>query len=318
MTCPLCNSEKIKIIDSFNKNLLIKLYNKNFWKLLKKTFDEIDILTLKECNDCRIQYFDPMVEGNETYYEMFSNNNYYYSKSKEEFSTVTEYVKTKDKVLDIGCGNGYYGKYLQNSVAVEYVGIDINKNAVNFGQSNNLHILNTHLNDLPERYNDYFDVVGSFQVAEHIVNVKQYFEQSLKRLKKGGIFFIAVPNNESFIKFISNSINNLPPHHLTRWNENTLRFISSKFNVDLIEIRKELLNDVHIKTYVDTIISNSLRQIRNQKFKIVTKRSIFNKLLRYINNKYVYPVILKPIYKTIKIPNFKPIGHTIIGIYRKK
>ena len=57
---------------------------------------------------------------------------------------------------------------------------------------------------------------------EHIYEIKDVLEASVKALKKAGNLIICVPNNDSFIKNDEANILNLPPHHTCLWTKESL------------------------------------------------------------------------------------------------
>lgn len=99
------------------------------------------------------------------------------------------------KILDLGCGNGYWLSWLKDKGFKDLVGVDI---------ANYLHdksiphsVVDINVEKLPFP-NTSFDLVTAFQVLEHLEN---YFliEQEIKRiLKPGGYFIFSVPNQMNF------------------------------------------------------------------------------------------------------------------------
>ena len=100
-------------------------------------------------------------------------------------------------VLDIGCGNGYGDDELATS-AIEVIGIDLWKEGIRYRhQKNNKKVVSmiASANNLPFK-EDYFDLVVSFQVIEHISKqqVMQYLQDIKRVLKPKGIFIVTTPN----------------------------------------------------------------------------------------------------------------------------
>lgn len=107
-------------------------------------------------------------------------------------------------------------------------------------------------------------MVCSFQVLEHIADVKSFIESSLKALKKGGRLVVAVPNNDVlFFKYrnlrfqnnhyLKTLLLNLPPHHMGLWNPRSIVNLASIYNLKLEALFKEPLNH-HRKELIKAIL----------------------------------------------------------------
>lgn len=141
-------------------------------------------------------------------------------------------------------------------------------------------------------------MVCSFQVLEHIADVKSFFYVAINLLKTGGKLILSVPNNDSFLKYLDNSFSIFPPHHMGLWNEKSLSNITKFFPVEFVKIFKEPLQKYHISGYNYAI---SKRIFGNHNFWV----RINNKILYFIPHFIYYPFL--------KYIN----GHTILAIFKK-
>lgn len=100
------------------------------------------------------------------------------------------------KILDVGCGNGYFLKWMQKQGWQVY-GVEISKAASQVAQRHGLEVYN---GELPKaKYpSDYFDVVTMNQVLEHVYSPSEYVQEAKRILKPNGILIICVPNIQSF------------------------------------------------------------------------------------------------------------------------
>jgi len=300
MKCPLCSSEQIKLIDVVDSRVLTKKYerltNENFSTLFVKE------ITLNECQNCKLRFFYPQVAGEESFYNTLQKYDWYYMKEKEEYREASKYIDSTDKVLDVGCGKGDFAKYLST---IDYVGLEYSKNAQKMALKNGVKIINKMIQDYADKYPKYFDVVVSFQVLEHVSDPESFLESMLKSLKSDGKMIIAVPNEDSFLKYASNNILNLPPHHVTRWSEDSLKFIAKKYNLNLIGIYRERLQPIHKQWYLKVLIENS----------IIKSKLLDNSFRRKILS--VFARLLSKIFIKGFQDEFLPNGHTIMAIYEK-
>ncbi|OGC89009.1 MAG: hypothetical protein A2142_07135 [candidate division Zixibacteria bacterium RBG_16_48_11] len=100
------------------------------------------------------------------------------------------------KILDVGCGNGYFLKWMQKQGWQAY-GVEISEAACRVAQKCGITVYN---GELPEaKYpSDYFDVVTMNQVLEHVYSPRQYFREIRRILKPNGLLIACVPNFNSF------------------------------------------------------------------------------------------------------------------------
>ncbi len=117
---------------------------------------------------------------------------------------------------------------------------------------------------------------------------------------------IAVPSEDSFISQTSNSILNMPPHHVTRWTDKTLNNIAQQFNLELIILHHEKLQPNHYSWYVSNKFQNKF--LKSKLIDTTFKRKIISKLSG------VYALFFSKSAKSIK----NEIGHTVLAVYEKK
>ncbi|MDP3732507.1 MAG: class I SAM-dependent methyltransferase, partial [Candidatus Omnitrophota bacterium] len=106
-----------------------------------------------------------------------------------------DYVFNKE-VLDIGCGEGYGSNFLAG-FANKVVGMDYDKEIVSYAknkyQKDNLGFYAMDAKDLSS-FRNKFDIVCSFQVIEHIPDIKAFSENIKNLLSTKGIFICSTPN----------------------------------------------------------------------------------------------------------------------------
>lgn len=103
---------------------------------------------------------------------------------------------TKGQVLDIGCGIGYLSKLFQ-----DYVGIDINKKAINIAKKNTRReylIGSAHY--LPFRAK-IFDTCILYDIIEHIRNVEKALSE-IKRISRSTVIISCI-NFRSYYKLVT-------------------------------------------------------------------------------------------------------------------
>ena len=300
MTCPLCLNESIKELEVINRLELIKLYknltNIDFSYLLNQD------LKYCECENCKLRFYDPLITGDEKFYNSLQKFDWYYMDEKDEYLEAKKYINSTDKVLEVGSGKGAFAKHLTSK---DYIGLDFSENAKKMAAKNGITIENEMIQDYAQKHPNSFDVVVSFQVLEHVSDPKGFIEAKIRALKQGGKMIIAVPSEDSFLKYVSNNILNMPPHHVTRWSDETLKFIAKEYSLDLIDVYHENLQDVHKLYFLNTLIQNSFMSSKLIDISIV--RKIIFKFFSLFSRLFARGL------KDKMLPN----GHNVLAIYKK-
>lgn len=108
---------------------------------------------------------------------------------------LSHYIKRKPKtvkILDFGCGSGYFVSRLASSGYDAY-GLDISLEAIQYGKNQdikNLDVINSHKINFPDNY---FDAVLAMDVFEHLEGEEWALKEIERVLKPGGVGIIMVP-----------------------------------------------------------------------------------------------------------------------------
>ncbi len=112
-----------------------------------------------------------------------------------EMKFLFDEAKKEEKVLDLGCGNGRFSKYLEE---VDYVGIDFSEKLIEeakkrFSEKN---FLVGDAVNLPFE-NEFFDKIYGVAIIHHIPSAKyrlKVFLEAKRVLKKDGVLFLTAWN----------------------------------------------------------------------------------------------------------------------------
>ena len=145
------------------------------------------------------EYIDSWTAGTSTIkdkYNVMISNSRYLDKTavklkKELFQKV---IFENSRVLDCGCGTGYYLNFIKQNLDVnnfDLAGIDISKTALQ--KAANRSLSNTYLGmsdaELLPFKDESFDVVLSLAMIEHVLSPENILKECFRVLKRGGKLF---------------------------------------------------------------------------------------------------------------------------------
>ena len=127
----------------------------------------------------------------ENYDESFDGK--FSARYKEKMLELIEVV-SGDKVLDVGCGNGSLINRVNQRCNIEAFGVDISPNMINECQKRykDIEFKVTSGETLP--FDDvYFNILTICCVLHHLKNPINFFKESYRVLKSGGILIVGEP-----------------------------------------------------------------------------------------------------------------------------
>jgi len=132
------------------------------------------------------------------YHENVGYSEFLESQSLESYrkyaSILIEYSRVGERILDVGCGTGQALDLITKMCPGRAVhGIDVSRTSIEKCMERSLSCLVYDGRSIP--FGDtYFDVVGSFNVLEHVTYPYDLLAEKLRVLKTGGHLVIACPN----------------------------------------------------------------------------------------------------------------------------
>lgn len=212
-TCKVCNSS-------------IKLINEKY--------------NLGQCDNCKlifcltifsqdefIRVYDDLYNKKDTHYKLHSVVQYNMLLENKEIKIgfyrselLKRYVLNKKckSVLEIGSGVGLIGSFIRkHDDKINYVGIEIDKEAFDKSQSLKLNTLNGDFNVM-DKIEETFDVIMLWEVLEHLQDLDLFIKLAHKRLNSGGKIILSVPNYDKIYNYLNREkdaiFQDLPPIHL--------------------------------------------------------------------------------------------------------
>ena len=208
--------------------------------------------------------------------------------AKRSLTYIEKYVRKKGKLLDVGCGRGYFLDEARKTGWRIY-GIDYSDNLINYAK--NTLLLNVQRGDMFHfRSKQRFDVVTLNQVIEHVFNPNDLIKKCYELLKPGGVIYVATPNIGSVAAKVAreNFDHLIPPEHLGYFSKRTLSAVlqrnhfralylgSWSYAVDLAGILKRLIKG---KRKIDVLPKRkNIVEIQHSSFIKKIKLLLFDKI----------------------------------------
>jgi SAM-dependent methyltransferase len=122
----------------------------------------------------------------------------FHNKVNAEFPVMLELlgdIKNK-KLLDLGCGFGYYDK-IYSEAGAKVIAVDNSKKEIEYAQKLNIPNIEFRVCDITKEFpfkNSSLDIITSSLVFDHIENLDYLFNECNRVLKKEGIMVFSITN----------------------------------------------------------------------------------------------------------------------------
>lgn len=126
---------------------------------------------------------------------------------KRYYKELLNYLINKEqkvRLLDVGCGFGYFLKYCEEQAnGWELYGIDISEYAIDFAKKilESVKLMVADANEKIPFNDNYFDIVTMFDVIEHVRSPYDVLKECYRILKPNGLICITTPNLNALEKF---------------------------------------------------------------------------------------------------------------------
>jgi SAM-dependent methyltransferase len=305
--CPLCNRDNIAILDTLSIAYLAAAYRRVVGIDVERLFEGHNHLKYLECSDCHLRFFEPLVPGNSSFYQALAAKipSAYYRKAKEEFRIAARYVRKGDRVLEVGCGRGFFAAACSSC---PYQGLEMNEQAAREARESGLDVSTDSIQEHSRKHPESSDIVCAFQVLEHVEDPASFVQACLTSLKNGGRLILSTPSEESFMRNAGDCMN-APPHHLTRWCDQAFKSMQDLFGLHLLALEHEPLQPIHRVFYLRSLLTTGLRHLLGRRNELIHQR-IPDRVLSRVAKLLQYPFRL--------VPNTElPFGHTVVAIFEK-
>jgi len=163
----------------------------------------------------------------------------------EELSDIITKADLPDgRILDFGCGWGGLCTLLKEK-GLDYLGVDISKEEVEYCRQKGLHVIQSDL-DMLETTGQRFAAIATVSVLEHLIDHEKFMETLNKMLLPGGIFIASTPT-APFATFVGNWVMRMksgelatkpfdPPWHTVLFSPEGIRRLSARHHLYLEKV----------------------------------------------------------------------------------
>ncbi|MBU6390088.1 methyltransferase domain-containing protein [Patescibacteria group bacterium] len=293
------NGKTAVLQQTLKSSEIITRYSNQFDIAVDRYFAGVPEVGIYRCEATGYRFYYPLtLSGDGIFYEKLQKFSWYYMDWKWEHKIALKLITKNNRILEVGSGNGSFVERLERE-GIRAVGLELNAQSVDNARKKRLPIIGETIEQHSAVHPKTYDMVVTFQVLEHIAEVRTFIDACLRVLKPGGRLFVSVPNNRSFISHDQNGILNMPPHHMGLWDRHSLRAVAPLLGIRLVKMYYEPLQPYHVHLYLDiqlTRLENTLPQLKK-----VLERRIPRGIL----------------YRLVRL--FRPFirGHSIAALYQK-
>lgn len=202
ISCIICESSLLKTLKRYSKDYICKCSNCGMFFSKKIATDE-ELLKLYKTNVTPVEsYISPITLSR-------------YKSLLLKF----EKVRETNRILDFGCGNGEFLE-VAKSMGWDVYGTEYSTSSVEILKNKNIPVVSGNFTETAFPY-EYFDVITSFEVLEHLVYPMQNLNLMFNWLRKGGYFYATTPNFNSIGRCIMR-VDILYPEHISLFSRKTL------------------------------------------------------------------------------------------------
>jgi len=279
-SCEICESNEKKII-----------YKQKFYLIDNKKFS-YNVCHCKVCGFIFAVHPYSSIKL-EDYYKDNLSYSYQYNKGnipedaqklhKASFYMINNYFKknhkqykSKIRILDIGCGNGYLLSLFKKNKYKYCYGIEPSKSCSVFAKKKyKIEIVPNTLSEFIIK--DKYDLIIFASVFEHINNLNKNILKVRKLLNDRGIIFISVPDTSKFGQILKEPFLEFSLEHINYFTKNSLNNLLSKHC-----FRNIVFKSILLKNYGGYAL-NSLWMKMKQPLKMNKSKSDIKKIESYIN-----------------------------------
>jgi 2-polyprenyl-3-methyl-5-hydroxy-6-metoxy-1,4-benzoquinol methylase len=224
--CPVCGADAAPK-ESVSGTQILQQVRASLPDLSSPDF-KVGDYSLMECEGCSLVFADPMEPGDNHFYGWICSSRIYYPSSRWEWGPLVERIlaMNRAKVLDVGCGSGLFLDTIRRC-GVNGQGVDPTEESVAACRARGIEAHQLSIQEMADSPLGQFSVITLFHVLEHVADPLDAIKILKRSLSPGGIFAVSVPYSPMSFEADWRDPLNRPPHHLSRWNERSLKALAT-------------------------------------------------------------------------------------------
>jgi SAM-dependent methyltransferase len=232
MKCRICGGEHHDTIINFGNQPIVHHYLKS----ANEDYSKYEFI-LNACKLCGFLYIKNPIDPNILYQNYFTISSWKNQPHVPRLVDVIEMISdinADSAILDIGCNDGSFLKYLKSRGYCNISGVEPTKDSYFEAVKNSINVYNNFF-DLDFASKCFkpgqFDLITTRQVLEHIFDLDSFLEGIKYSLKDNGLFVIEVPDSEWHIDLFDYA---LWEEHINYFTLNTVRQLLRKHSFSII------------------------------------------------------------------------------------
>ena len=271
--CPICKGTS-KIIKNYTRNECLKMY-RHLYQSVPADLEVVDY-EIRQCDACKLVFANPMKAGSQSFYTWVTGHDNYYptvNSPRWEWGEIKSYVRDNNvsTLLEVGCGTGEFLEYLRLDTKVEAVGLDTTTSSYDVCISKGLKAYNESLEKYILGHTEKYDLVVAFHLLEHVEDPLNLVTDMMKLLNNGGKCMLSFPYSDTRLDKCFTTANNMPPHHVTRWELPAIKALAEAVNANLEIVAPE----------ASTVEEDTWSDLRNEYFPIYNNAHISKNKIRW-------------------------------------
>jgi len=214
-------------------------------------------ITYVECKECRTFYVNPRPSPNVLQWFYQGSPNYAYwndvifpaseavrlkkiftPRVVRLFELCDKFNIEKDKLLEVGSGFGTFcSEVKKRDIFNRVVAVEPTPDLAKTCKERGLEVIEQPIEEIQLDANEYFNVVVSFEVIEHLFDPAEFVKHMNRLLKPGGIMMLTCPNGLGFdIETLGVASDTVDHEHLNYFNPESLAGMVTKLGMEVLEV----------------------------------------------------------------------------------
>lgn len=241
--CRLCRSNQLF------RCLTLRNVPQNIQRLLTEDqldFDSAITLSVYQCKECGLVQLADTLEPD--YYDDYVMTTSHSPQMKafqhsQAFEFVSRFALMGKRVIEIGCGDGSYLKYLREAGAIP-CGIEPSRSFRQMAQARGYRILEGYVDRQNPIRGGSYDAFVTRQVLEHVPDPNDFLQGIRHALRAGGVGLVEVPSLEQTLE--DRRFYDLFPDHLSYFTSLTLRHALERNGFEVLDISRGMKGEYNV------------------------------------------------------------------------